>query len=120
MLQRTCSMKHMYDVYVETMSGASAADIHLKLQNVFPNDFPSYSTVRLWCRDFKNGTRSNASDNPRSGRLRSSRTSENIEAVRQLIETNPRNSTRSLSSAIDMNKSTVLIILKEDLQMRKL
>lgn len=109
-----------FHVYVETMSGASAADIHLKLQNVFPNDFPSYSTVRLWCRDFKNGTRTNASDNPRSGRPRSSRTSENIEAVRQLIETNPRNSTRSLSSVLDMNKSTVLTILKEDLHMRKL
>ena len=42
-------------VYVDTKSGLSAAEIRNKLQNIFPDNCPSFSTILLWCRDFKSG-----------------------------------------------------------------
>ena len=108
-----------FHTYVETMCGASAADIHKKLKNVFMNDCPSYSTIRLWCRNFRNG-RTSVSHLPRSGRPRTSHTADNIQAVRSMIEAQPRNSVRSLASVLNIDKNTILTILKEDLHLRKL
>ena len=57
---------------------------------------------------------------PKSGRPRTSRTSENCEKLAQLLNDNPRYSCRFLSEELGISKETVRDILTLDLKMRKL
>lgn len=106
--------------FVETQNGTSATDIHQKLLLVYPDAACSYSTVKRWCREFKNGQRVSFSDADRSGRPRSSFTPDNKTAIKELVSNDPRLSCRSLSDSLGISKDTVLKILTEELKMRKL
>ena len=101
--------------YVELKNNSSPIAIFNKLNSVYPNNCPAYSSVKLWCREFNHGTRESFIHRPRSGRPCSSRTNENILKIEQLILENPKHSTRSLGSAIGIGKNEVLVILTEDL-----
>lgn len=111
--------KHEYGrcfyAFVESKNGSSPTEIYHKLKNAYPEDAPSYSAVKRWCRD-----RNSFCDEPRSGRPRTSFTPENTTALRQLIEENPRYSSRQLAETLGISKDTVVKILRESLNMRKL
>ena len=54
-------------------------------------------------------------DRPRTGRPRTVRTPERIKAVRARIRRNPRRSQRKLASQMGVSRSSIQMILKEDL-----
>lgn len=111
---------HCFYAYVEMQNGISDKDIHRKLTAAFPDDAPSYSTVSLWCKNFRKNSRTSWCDLPRSGRPRTSRSDENIGRIQQMLQINPKYSCRQLSDQLEISKDTVLQILTDDLKMRKL
>ena len=59
-------------VYVELQNGTPPIKIHEKLLLALPDNAPSYSTIKLWCRDMTSGKRESLSDRPRPGAPRTS------------------------------------------------
>ena len=86
--------------FVEMTNGASDKEIFEKLRNTFPDTSPSYSTVSLWCKSFRDQSRTTCSDMPTSGRPHTSRTPENCEKLVQLLNDNLRYSCRFLSEEL--------------------
>ena len=100
-------------------SGLNPKNSHSKLKNAFPNCDVSYSTVAYWFRRFQNNDES-LEDCERSGRPTTSSGLENIEAVRDIVDLNPRVSYKAISEALSIGNSTVQTILHEHLNMRKM
>lgn len=96
--------------YVETCNGGSAKDIHSKLAKAVGDKAPGYSTIKRWCKDISDNNFS-VQDAQKTGRPSSSNTKDNITKISNLIEGNPRLSTRQLAEEIDLNKETVRQIL---------
>ncbi|GBP47364.1 hypothetical protein EVAR_38965_1 [Eumeta japonica] len=65
-----------------------------------------------WVHKF--GEADSTLDEQRSGRLRTSRTEENIDVVRYLVHENPTQSIRKHSRALNILRSTLQRILKKD------
>lgn len=104
--------------YTRQKLGYDANDIFVELQSVWPNDCPSERTIRRWCQDFREGVRTTLEDKERRGRPRTSRTDSTIKEVKELIEGNPKLSSRDLADVVGVGHSTILEILNEDLHMR--
>jgi transposase len=104
--------------FTRMKQGYDASDIHQELQGVWNEKCPSERTVRRWCENFRKEEHPSFSDKERSGRPRSSRTDENIETIRTLIEDDPKLSTHDLEDAVGLCHATILRILKEDLNLR--
>ena len=106
--------------FIEMRRGETPTVIHQKLQEAGIPNTPSRATVFRWCKDFKEGIRTSLSDEPRSGRPSTSITSENVEAVRQIVTENPRQSLRMIGDKRDCSKDTVRTILTQNLGLKKL
>ena len=63
--------------------------------------------------------RESVSDEERSGRPATSRTEKNIANIRQIIRQNSRLTLRSKAEQVNIDRETVMKILTEDLDMRK-
>ena len=119
--QMDCTFQNArFYCFVELKNKSTPLQIHRKLLEAFPDSCPAYSTIKLWCRDFISGKRKRFDDKERPGRPKSARMEDNVAEVKRLIQENPRHSTRSISHILNINKTTVLRILKDDLKMRKL
>lgn len=106
--------------YVEINNGTSPKDIHNKLLKLFNNNTPAYSTIKKWCQKFVNSSdEPSFFDQPRSGRPRSSHTDENVTIIKNLIDANPKLSSTSICETVQISKETVLNILHQDLELRK-
>ena len=57
-------------------------------------------------------------DEPRAGRLSSSKTDDNVERVRSLVRSDRRMTLRMMSSELNLNQFTVHQILTQDLDMK--
>ena len=84
-------------VYIEFKCYKSATDIIAQLKTSRLNGIPGESTVYLWLKDFKDGKRTSLLDAPRSGRPCLSSTVANVNAIHDLIELDPKQSTRCIS-----------------------
>jgi histone-lysine N-methyltransferase SETMAR len=98
--------------------GMQARQIHDDMLLTLDDSAPSYSTVKKWVALFKFG-RTSIEDDHRSGRPREGVTSENVEKVQQLVMKDRRLTVRQISEELDISKSTVDRILREDLEMTK-
>ena len=84
----------------EVTNGSSATRIYEKLAAAHgEHRIPSLRHIQRICKEIKDGERTNTGRKEGSRRTRSSRTDDNLEAVRQLIEDDPslsifHNSTR--------------------------
>lgn len=87
----------LYDFKV----GISAAESHRKICAAFGRGVVGKSTVYDWFKRFQFGDE-DLSDKPRSGRP----SEVNSEAVRQLIEFNPQQTTRDVSGALGCSQET--------------
>ena len=77
------------------------------------------SSIKEWFAHFRQG-RLTFEDDPRSGRLPSAVTEENITAISDLLEADPHITTRQLLALIDIGSGSLQSILHEHLKVRKL
>lgn len=96
--------------------GKSAIEIHQELTTAWGDDVPSLRTVQRWLKNITEDVE--LSDAARSGRPRTSRTDEMTALVSEMIEDDPHLSSRDLATLLNSDHSTILRILREDLQMR--
>ncbi len=101
------------------LEGDNATNIHHRLTAVYGTGTPAYSTVAKWAAEFKRGRRS-LHDDPRSGRPTEATTPENIEAIRRLVEDNPRLKTNQIATEVGLSKGSVIAILHEHLHLSKI
>lgn len=99
--------------------GYNAREIETELKNTYLDKAPAYSTVAKWAAEFKRG-RTSLFDDPRSGRPADTCTPEIIEAVRKLIEKDPRIKAHELAAIVKLSKTSVLRILHDELNLSKL
>jgi transposase len=98
--------------------GISATSVHEELRKAWGNAAPAERTVYLWFQEFKEDQRTSFTDKPRSGRPTTTRTVKLIEDVENLIKDDPHLSTRDVADLLDVDHSTVLRILRDDLELR--
>ena len=89
------------------------------LQEVYGDNTTSRTCLFEWHRRFKKG-REEVEDDLRSGRPSTSRTEENVEHVRQKVQSNCRLTVRMIADELGMNSERVWRIITEDLGMRKI
>ncbi|XP_035217258.1 protein GVQW3-like [Stegodyphus dumicola] len=88
------------------------------IQEDFKEEGMSRAMVFLWHKRFKGGC-GNVEDNECSGRPSSSRTDQNVERVRKLLNNDRRLSDRLIADELALSQSTVWRIVMENLMMRK-
>jgi len=88
------------------------------LVKVYGDNAMKKTAVYKWVKRFSEG-RESVTDGERSGRPATSRTTENIANVRQIVRENRRLTVRSVAEQVNINRETVRKILTEDLDMRK-
>ena len=79
----------------------------------------SRARVFEWHRRFTKGEE-DVENKPRSGRPSSSKTDENVEAVRQAVRGDRRLSVRMIAEQVGIDRQTVWQIITEELRMRKI
>ena len=99
--------------------GKTVSEIHSDLVSTFPDSCPGFSTLKTWSREFRAGTFT-LEKRTSSGRLRETRTTENIAAVERLVANNPRMTTRQVAAEVSLPPTTVFRILTEDLGFKNL
>ena len=117
MLKKSC---YRFYCLTEWKAGSTTKAIHQRLQDVWGEDVPAYSTVKSGIQKFKEQDRPALKDEPRSGRLRSSLIGENITIVKESIDEDPRSSLRSLESIAGISRKTIRHILNSEHKLRKI
>ena len=67
-----------------TLEGTTPAEISKRMDKVYGPTAPSFESIKRWAREFRMGRKS-LTDEQRTGRLRTSITSDSIERTRALI-----------------------------------
>lgn len=96
----------------------SASETHCLLKEAYGNEVMSRARVFDWHKRFKEG-REDVRDDARSGRPVTHRTDENIQKVKDLVYSNRQLTVRMMAAKLHLDKETVRLILKENLNMRK-
>ncbi|XP_076969650.1 protein GVQW3 [Tamandua tetradactyla] len=96
----------------------SASETHHLLKEAYGNEVMSRARVFDWHKRFKKG-REDVRDDARSGRPVTHRTDENIQKVKDLVCSNRQLTVRMMAEELNLDKETVRLILKENLNMRK-
>jgi len=100
-------------------SGLSLTETPVLVQKAYGNKALNRSNVFSWYSRFRDG-RELIEDDKRGGRPKSSRTEGNIAAVADLVKNDRRIASRIIAESLNIPKTVVLRILKEDLGKRKL
>ncbi|XP_074228786.1 protein GVQW3 isoform X1 [Camelus bactrianus] len=96
----------------------SASETHHLLKEAYGNEVMSRARVFDWHKRFKEG-REDVRDDARSGRPVTHRTDENIQKVKDLVCSNRQLTVRMMAEELNLDKETVRLILKENLNMKK-
>jgi len=97
--------------------GESATLTYEKLKRAYGEHSLSRVQVFRWHKSFLEG-REQVEDEPRAGRLSTSKTEDNVERVRLLVRSHRRLTLRMISSELNLNRFTVHQILTQDLDMK--
>ena len=100
-------------------AGLSATETLVLVQKAYGNEALNRSNVFRWYSRFRDG-RELVEDDERGGRPKSTRTEVNIAAVADLVKNDRRIASRMIAESLNIPKTVVLRILKEDLGKRKL
>jgi histone-lysine N-methyltransferase SETMAR len=106
-------------IFYDYKSGLNQSDSFDRLHNAFGDEAPSRATVFNWFAEFKRG-RQNLEDEERVGRPATAVTSAHIEAVRELVEADPRATKRFMQHELQIGSAALLEILHLHLGLRKL
>ncbi len=96
----------------------TARDIWLDLTAVFLEQTYSLDAVRFWVKEYENG-RDKIEDLDHSGRPKTARCEENVEAVMEGVASDRRQTVSQLSFHLQISHASVHRILKKDLKLRK-
>jgi len=99
--------------------GLSLTEILVLAQKAYGNEALNRSNVFRWYSRFRD-KRQLVEDDERGGRPKSIRTEVNIAAVADLVKNGRRIASRTIAASLNIPKTVVLRILKEDLGKRKL
>jgi len=94
--------------------GKTGIETFNKLKQAYGEHAMSRSQVFKWYKAFSEG-RESIKDEPRSGRLSTSKTDNNVEIVRALVRSDRRLTVRMIASELNLNHTTVHQILTEEL-----
>jgi len=100
-------------------AGLSATETLVLVQKAYGNEAVNRSNVLRWSSRFRY-RRELVEDDESGGRPKSTRTELNIAAVADLVKKDRRISSRMIVESLNIHKTVVLRILKEDLEKRKL
>ena len=106
-------IKHLH------IKGLTPKEIKAELDNVHSTSAPAFTTVYNWVNKFKRG-RTFTCDASRSGRPIEAATPEIIDKVHDIVLTDRRVKVRKLVEATGISHGTVILILHEQLGMKKL
>ncbi|GBM32744.1 Putative uncharacterized protein FLJ37770 [Araneus ventricosus] len=98
--------------------GKMATETHEILVKVYGVDALSEMCVFEWFKRFRDG-KEVVKDEPRSGRLPTSTTPDNIERVRRMLADDRRLSLRMIAEELKISLDSVSNIIREHLQKRK-
>jgi len=99
--------------------GLSATETLVLVQKAYGNEALNRSNVFRWYSRFRDG-RELVEDNERGDRPKSTRTEVNIAAVADLVKNDRRIASRMVAEFLNIPKTVVFRILKEDFGKRKL
>ncbi|XP_011859854.1 PREDICTED: putative uncharacterized protein FLJ37770 [Vollenhovia emeryi] len=116
-MQRT--LEQRYAVKFCVGLGKSGTETLAMIRQVFGSDSLSQTAVFKWHKLFKDG-RESVEDKPRAGRPSTSRTDDNVQRVRDVLNSNRRLSVRMIADQIGIDKMIVHTIITEDLAIRKI
>ncbi|XP_064483020.1 protein GVQW3-like [Ornithodoros turicata] len=98
--------------------GLSPKEIKARLDNVYREASPSYTTVKDWAKQFRLG-RESIEDYPRDGRPVEVVTQENLSLVEEEVLSDRRLKVKEISERLGLSKTTVFRIIGEGLHMKK-
>ena len=91
-----CKLKHRTVIELLSLEGNNAKQIHERMENLYGDSAPSYSTVCRWAKEFSRW-RKNLKDDPRSKRPSVEDDDKNIEKIRKIVESDRRFSIRVIA-----------------------
>ena len=118
-LVRRMSVKQRINLKFLVRLGKIPTEALNLLQEVYGDNMMSRTCLFEWHRRFKEG-REEMEDDHRSGRRSTSRTDENVERVRQKVQSDRRLTVRMIADELGMNSERAWRIITEDLGMRKI
>lgn len=108
-------------ITTEIRNGTSSTEIHHKLVTAWgEQNVCSLRHIQRTAKEIRDGERLTLHRKEGSGKVRKSRTPENVEAVRIIVEEDPSVSLNYLSIVLDLHESTVHSILTLDLKKKPL
>ena len=90
-----------------------------EISTAFGPSCVSYGTVRRWKKKFESGVES-IKNAPKSGRPKSASRKEIVSKIKEIIEGDARFTVRDIARKVGISLSTVHLILKKHLKVRKI
>lgn len=100
-----------------TKEGKSPTEINARLHAVYGTNAPSFSTVKVWARNFKYG-RETLDEDPRSGRPTDATGDDVVKRVEDLITKNDQMTKKQLAGMLKISSGSVLRILHDKLGLK--
>ena len=121
MVGRSVDKKDEIRAYIKAHSklGYSLKKLMTEISTAFGPSCVSYDTVRRWKKKFESGVES-IKNAPKSGRPKSASRKEIVSKIKEIIEGDARFTVRDIARKVGISLSTVHLILKKHLKVRKI
>ena len=121
MVGRSVDKKDEIWAYIKARSklGCSLKKLMTEISTAFEPSCVSYDTVRRWKKKFESGVES-IKNAPKSGRPKTASHKEIISKIKEIIEGDARFTVRDIARKVGISLSTVHLILKKHLKVRKI
>ena len=121
MVGRSVDKKDEIRAYIKARSkfGCSLKKLMTEISTAFEPSCVSYNTVWRWKKKFESGVES-IKNAPKSGRPKSASRKEIVSKIKEIIEGDARFTVRDIVRKVGISLSTVHVILKKHLKVRKI
>ena len=118
---RNVNKKDEIQAYIKARSklGCSLKKLMTEISTAFGPSCVSYDMVRWWKKKFESGVES-IKNAPKSGKPKSASRKEIVSKIKEIIEGDARFTVRDIARKVGISLSTVHLILKKHLKVRKI